>query len=69
MLTSASYIDIKKRLPMKKIFKIFTFISLITLSYAQGLDKKSVFYNLGDAVEYAHQMNLNVLIEDFTGVD
>ncbi len=54
---------------MKKIFKIFTFISLITLSYAQGLDKKSVFYNLGDAVEYAHQMNLNVLIEDFTGVD
>jgi len=54
---------------MKKIFKIFSFVSLITLSYAQGLDKKAVFYNLGDAVEYAHQRNLNVMIEDFTGVN
>ena len=33
-----------------------------------SLADKSSYKNLTDAVEFAYQNNLNVLIEDFTGV-
>ena len=49
----------------KKIVCAFLFISFST---AQLVDIKSSYKDLTDAVEYAYQNNLNVLIEDFTGV-
>jgi len=49
----------------KKIVSVFFFISFST---AQLIDIKSSYKDLTDAVEYAYQNNLNVLIEDFTGV-
>ena len=49
----------------KKI--VFTLLS-ISFSTAQLVDIKSSYKDLTDAVEYAYQNNLNVLIEDFTGV-
>ena len=49
----------------KKIGCVFLFISFST---AQLVDIKSSYKDLTDAVEYAYQNNLNVLIEDFTGV-
>ena len=49
----------------KKIVCVFLFISFST---AQLADIKSSYKDLTDAVEYAYQNNLNVLIEDFTGV-
>ena len=49
----------------KKIACVFLFISFLT---AQLVDIKSSYKDLTDAVEYAYQNNLNVLIEDFTGV-
>tara|TARA_Y100000816_G_scaffold239386_1_gene185706 strand:+ start:326 stop:484 length:159 start_codon:yes stop_codon:yes gene_type:complete len=50
---------------IKKIVCAFLFISFST---AQLADIKSSYKDLTDAVEYAYQNNLNVLIEDFTGV-
>ena len=49
----------------KKIVCTFLFISFST---GQLVDYKSSYKNLTDAVEFAYQNNLNVLIEDFTGV-
>ncbi len=49
----------------KKIVCTFLFISF---SEGQLVDYKSSYKNLTDAVEFAYQNNLNVLIEDFTGV-
>ena len=49
----------------KKIVCTFLFISL---SEGQLVDYKSSYKNLTDAVEFAYPNNLNVLIEDFTGV-
>jgi len=49
----------------KKIVCTFLFISF---SAGQLVDYKSSYKNLTDAVEFAYQNNLNVLIEDFTGV-
>jgi len=49
----------------KRIVSVFFFISFST---AQLIDIKSSYKDLTDAVEYAYQNNLNVLIEDFTGV-
>ena len=49
----------------KKIVCNFLFISF---SAGQLVDYKSSYKNLTDAVEFAYQNNLNVLIEDFTGV-
>ena len=49
----------------KKILCAFLFISFST---AQLVDIKSSYKDLNDAVEYAYQNNLNVLVEDFTGV-
>ena len=49
----------------KKVVSAFLFISFLT---AQLVDIKSSYKNLTNAVEYAYQNNLNVLIEDFTGV-
>ena len=49
----------------KKIVCTFLFISF---SAGQLIDYKSSYKNLTDAVEFAYQNNLNVLIEDFTGV-
>ena len=49
----------------KKIVCAFLFVSFST---AQLVDIKSSYKDLTDAVEYAYQNNLNVLIEDFTGV-
>ena len=49
----------------KKTVCVFLFISFST---GQLVDIKSSHKDLTDAVEYAYQNNLNVLIEDFTGV-
>lgn len=49
----------------KKIVCAFLFISFST---AQLVDIKRSYKDLTDAVEYAYQNNLNVIIEDFTGV-
>ena len=49
----------------KKIVRAFL---LISFSTAQLVDINSSYKELTDAVEYAYQNNLNVLIEDFTGV-
>tara|TARA_S200000501_G_scaffold366057_1_gene400329 strand:- start:1075 stop:1296 length:222 start_codon:yes stop_codon:yes gene_type:complete len=49
----------------KKIVCNFLFISF---SAGQLVDYKSSYKNLTNAVEFAYQNNLNVLIEDFTGV-
>ncbi len=49
----------------KKIVCAFLFISFST---AQLVDIKRSYRDLTDAAEYAYQNNLNVLIEDFTGV-
>ena len=49
----------------KKIAYAFLFISFST---GQLVDVQSSYKDLIDAVEYAYQNNLNVLIEDFTGV-
>ena len=49
----------------KKIVCTFLFISFST---GQLVDVQSSYKDLIDAVEYAYQNNLNVVIEDFTGV-
>ena len=49
----------------KKIVCAFLFISFST---AKLVDIKRSYKDLTEAVEYAYQNNLNVLIEDFTGV-
>mgnify|MGYP000135290147 FL=1 len=48
--------------------KIICAILLISLSNGQLLENNSSYKNLNDAVRFAYQNKLNVLIEDFTGV-
>ena len=48
--------------------KIVCTLFFISFSTGQLVDYKSSYKNLTDAVEFAYQNNLNVLIEDFTGV-
>ena len=55
-----------KGLNMNK--KIICAILLISSSTGQLLENNSSYKNLNDAVRFAYQNKLNVLIEDFTGV-
>ena len=48
--------------------KIICSLIFISCSTAQIVDSKSPHKDLTDAVEFAYQNKLNVLIEDFTGV-
>ena len=48
--------------------KIICAILLISSSTGQLLENNSSYKNLNDAVRFAYQNKLNVLIEDFTGV-
>ena len=49
----------------KTFFCAFLFISILK---GQLVDNKTLYKDLTGAVKYAYQNNLNVLIEDFTGV-
>ena len=54
---------------MKKIFKILCYFLLISSFFGQRVDDHAALDDLNDVVSFAYQNNLNVLIEDFTGVD
>ena len=53
---------------LKMNIKIVCAFLFISFSTAQLVDIKRSYKDLTEAVEYAYQNNLNVLIEDFTGV-
>lgn len=48
--------------------KVICAILLISSSAGQLFDDHNSYKNLDDAVKFAYQNRLNVLIEDFTGV-
>ena len=48
--------------------KVICVILLISSSAGQLFDDHSSYKDLSDAVRFAYQNRLNVLIEDFTGV-
>jgi len=50
---------------MNMPFKFLSFLIFISMTFAQRIKDQVV---LNDAIHFAHQNNLNVLIEDFTGV-
>ena len=54
---------------MKRFFKILCYFLLISSFFGQRVDDHATLDDLNDVVSFAYQNNLNVLIEDFTGVD
>ncbi len=53
---------------MKEFLRVFYFFNIISIVLSQNIEKNVVLNDLNEAVYFAHQNNLNVLIEDFTGV-
>ena len=53
---------------MKRFFKILYYFLLIPFIAGQRVDDNVASDDLIDVVSFAYQNNLNVLVEDFTGV-
>ena len=53
---------------MKRFFKLFYYCLLISFVFGQRVDDNVALDHLNDVVSFAYQNNLNVLVEDFTGV-
>ena len=53
---------------MKMPFKLLPLFIFISMIFAQRIEDQVVLNDLNDAIHFAHQNNLNVLIEDFAGV-
>jgi len=53
---------------MNMSFKLLSFLIFISMVFAQRIEDQVLLNDLNDAIHFAHQNNLNVLIEDFTGV-
>ena len=53
---------------MKRFFRISCYFLLISFVFGQRVDDNVVLDDLNDVLGFAYQNNLNVLVEDFTGV-
>ena len=53
---------------MKKTSRIFYCLIFIAFGFSQRNEDQAFLNDLNDAIHFAYQNNLNVLIEDFTGV-